>query len=124
MNLLSLDIENNMLPQHNQKSFWLYQFSIFLTPKNCILETNFYIFLYISVRKLLLQGRKKILDGGGIEGVGSGFLGRLSTFLKVTRYLGLLKCFPIFDFNIKFWNSNFSTSILPSVALKQFGLQG
>ena len=53
-NLKSLDIENNMLPKHCQKSFWLYKFfrkhvSVwwqkktfalhhFLTPKNCILE--------------------------------------------------------------------------------------
>ena len=26
-NINSLDIENNMLPQHNQKPFWLYKFS-------------------------------------------------------------------------------------------------
>ena len=26
-NLNSLDIENNMLPQHSQKPFWLYKFS-------------------------------------------------------------------------------------------------
>ena len=50
----SLDIENNMLPQHSQKPFWLCKFSSkvvsvwcqkktfalhhFSTPKNCILE--------------------------------------------------------------------------------------
>ena len=27
MNLNSLDIENNMLPQSSQKSYWLYKFS-------------------------------------------------------------------------------------------------
>ena len=53
-NLNSLEIENNMLPQHSQKPFWLYKFSNkhvpvwcqkktfglhhFLTPKNYILE--------------------------------------------------------------------------------------
>ena len=55
MNLNSLEIENNMLPQHSQNHFWLYYkffskhvsvwcrkktFALrhFLTPKNCILE--------------------------------------------------------------------------------------
>ena len=52
--LNSLDIENNIHPQHSQKTFWLYKFSIkhvsvwcqkkifplhhFAAPKNCILE--------------------------------------------------------------------------------------
>ena len=55
MNLNSLEIENNMLPQHSQNPFWLYYkffskhisvwcqkktFALhhFVTPKNCILE--------------------------------------------------------------------------------------
>ena len=41
-NLNSVDVENNMLPQHSQKPFWLKNFPanmfLFLTPKNCILE--------------------------------------------------------------------------------------
>ena len=71
MNLNSLEIENNMLPQHSQNPFWLYYkffskhisvwcqkktFALhhFVTPKNCILEAlwkqisvYFCIFLYI-----------------------------------------------------------------------------
>ena len=71
MNLNSLEIENNMFPQHSQNHFWLYYkffskhvsvwcrkktFALhhFLTPKNCILEAPrkqisvyFYILLYI-----------------------------------------------------------------------------
>ena len=51
MNLNSVDIENNMHPQHSQKPFWLFQqtcfgfvsekkFALhhFLTSKNCIYE--------------------------------------------------------------------------------------
>ena len=71
MSLNSLEIENNMLPQHSQIPFWLYYkffskhisiwcqkktFALhhFVTPKNCILEAlwkqisvYFCIFLYI-----------------------------------------------------------------------------
>ena len=71
MNLNSLEIENNMLPQHSQNPFWLYYrffskhvsvwcqkktFALrhFLTPKNCIFEAlwkqisvYFCIFLYM-----------------------------------------------------------------------------
>ena len=58
--------ENNMLPQHSQQPFWLYKVSMkyvsvwcqknsfslnhFLKPKNYIVEANFGMFLYISVR--------------------------------------------------------------------------
>ena len=34
----------------------------FLTPKNCILKANVFIFLYISVRKFVFQRRSKILS--------------------------------------------------------------
>ena len=67
-NLNLLDTENNMLPQHSQQPFWLYKVSMkyvsvwcqqnrnsfslnhFLKPKNYIVEANFGMFLYISVR--------------------------------------------------------------------------
>ena len=52
MNLHSLDIENNILPQHSQKPFWLYQFSskhISWHPKTAFLKHFESKFLYISV---------------------------------------------------------------------------
>ena len=59
------------------------------------LKANVCIFLYISVRKFLFQRCSKILSGGKWVG------GRLNDFFKLTRCLGLAKCFTIFHFN---WN--------------------
>ena len=78
--LNSLDIENNMLMQHSQKPFLLYKFfskhipilcqkkhlqwTVSWLPRPEFLRhfecKNLYIFLYISVRKLLFQTRSKI----------------------------------------------------------------
>ena len=82
-NLNSLDIENDILPQHNQKPFWFYKFSanIFLpgVRKNICtapfldaqelhswstLKANVYIFLYVSLSKFLFQ-RRSVGWGGG-----------------------------------------------------------
>ena len=82
------------------------------------------VYFCISPLENLFRRCKKIPAGGGMGGGGWGFLRKLSNFLKMTRCLGLVKYFASFHFNIKFWKSNFSTSILPSVVLKQFGLQG
>ena len=92
MNLNSLDIENNMPPQHIQKPFWIYKFSSkhvsvwrqkniwaapFLDTKELhswsTLKGYVCIFLYISVRKFLFQRRSKILSDG--RRVGGGGLG-------------------------------------------------
>ena len=118
-NLNSLDIENNMLPQHDQKPFWLYKFSskhisVWCQKKHlgCTIswrqrtaffkhfeKANVCIFLYISVRKCLFQRRSKILSEGERVGLGIGEM--LNNFLKAARWLGLIKCFTIFNFN---WN--------------------
>ena len=108
----SLDIENNMLQKCNQKPFWLYKFSgnmftaPFLDSKELhswtTLKANAWIFLYISLRKLLFQ-RRFYLQGFIRQGVG---LGRLNNFLKAARCLGLVKCFTIFRFNWYFWKFN------------------
>ena len=79
-NINSLDIENNMLPQHNQKPFWLYKFSanMFTAPfldaqelhSWSTLKVNACIVLYISLRKFLFQRRSKVLSGKGWDGGG------------------------------------------------------
>ena len=101
--LNSLDIENNMLPQHSQKLSWLswktFGLHHFLTPKNCILvelwkqmSVSFCISLQENfcskdvVRFCLMKG-----------GLGTGE--RLNNFLKAACCLGLMKCFTIFHFN-------------------------
>ena len=97
----SLDIENNLLRQHSQKLNMLlslvkkkktFALHHFLKHKNCILEANVYIFLYISVRKFLFHRRSKILFGGGWVG------GRLNNLFKVDGCLGFVKCFKFFLF--------------------------
>ena len=57
------------------------------------LKTNVCIFMYISLRQFLFQSRSKILCGD----IGGG--GKLTNFLKAARYLGLVKCFTILNFN-------------------------
>ena len=58
-----------------------------------------FIFLYISVRKFLLQTRSKVLYGGEAQGGGGEweFGGELNNFLKAARCLGLTKCLTIFQ---------------------------
>ena len=102
-NINSLDIENNMPPQHNQEPFWLYKFSAnmftapFLDAQELdswgTLKANACIFLHISLRKFLSQRRSKVLSGKGWDG------GRLNNFLKAACCMGLLKYFTIFRFN-------------------------
>ena len=90
MKFKSLDIESNMLSQHNQKLYEFYFTKIHFTnfPVNvflfgvrkhlyCIifwpqrtnssstLKANVCIYLYISVRKYLFQRRSKIFSGSG-----------------------------------------------------------
>ena len=84
-NFNSLDIENNMLPQHSQKPFWPYKFSskhvhVYGVRKNICtapflnalvlhswstLKANVCIFLYIFLRRFLFQRCSKFLSGGG-----------------------------------------------------------
>ena len=102
-NINSLDIENNMPPQHNQEPFWLYKFSAnmftapFLDAQELhswgTLKANVCIFLYISLRTFLFQRRSKVSSGKGWDG------GRLNNFLKAACCMGLLKYFTIFRFN-------------------------
>ena len=102
-NINSLDIENNMPPQHNQEPFWLYKFSAnmftapFLDAQELhswgTLKANACIFLYISLRKFLSHRRSKVLSGKGWDG------GRLNNFLKAACCMGLLKYFTISRFN-------------------------
>ena len=129
-----------MLPQHSQKSFWLYKFSSknisvwsqknicgapFLDARELHswsnLKANVCIFLYISVRKSLFQRRSEICLMG--EGAGElGVWGRLNNFIKGAPCLGLATCFTIFHFNLNFLKFNyfFSILILPSIALKRW----
>ena len=88
-NLNSFDIKNNMLPQHCQRTFWLYNFSsnhvsIWCQKKTAsflegqelhswsTLKENVCIFLNISLRKFLFQRRSKVLSGWG--GMGEGWI--------------------------------------------------
>ena len=99
--LISLDIENDMLPRHCQKPFSIYKFltknvsvwcqkkhlhCTFLDPQGLYswntLKANVCIFLYISLRKVLFQRRSKIWSGG-MGKVGVGGWVRLNIFLKV-----------------------------------------
>ena len=118
--LNSLDIENNILPQHNQKSFWPLNFPanvflLFVRKNNCTalfldaqelhswstLKANVCTFLYIFIRKFLFQRCSKILSGGEwVEG-------KLNNFLKAARCLVLRKCFTIFVLIAIFGNSSF-----------------
>ena len=133
-----------MLSQGSQKSFWLYKFSnnyvsiwcqkkIYTAPfldsqelhSWNTLKANVFIFLYISVRKCLLQRRSKILYGWRLV------VGRLNNFLKAAHCFCLVKCFIIFYFNWNFGNSTifqyFDTFIYSIKTLKdsrQFALPG
>ena len=118
MNLNSLDIENNMLLQHSQKTFLnlltIFQqtcfclvaektFALhrFLTPKTAFLkhfESNC-PFISVLIRK---KRRSKILSDG--RGWGGG--GRLNNYIKPARFLGLVKYFTIFHFNQNFCKFN------------------
>ena len=90
-NLNSLDIENNMLPQHSQKPFWLYKFSskhvsVWCQKNICTapfpdtqklyswstLKANVCIFLYISLRKFLFQRHSVLIQMLYLVGVGMG----------------------------------------------------
>ena len=94
-NLNSFEIKNNMLPKHSQKTFSVYKFSskhvsICCQKKNLhalfpdvqellsrrTLKENVYIFLHISLRKVLFRRRSKILSGGMWGG------GKLKNFLR------------------------------------------
>ena len=114
-NFNSPHIENNILPQHSPKPLWLYKFSsqnafgwcqkkhlrctIFLCTINAFLKhfESKCLLLYISVRKICVQRQIKVY----LMVCGGWVLGRLDNFLNATPYLGLVKCFTIFQFN---WN--------------------
>ena len=72
-------------------------------PRTAILKhwegKYLYIFLHISVKKLLFQRRMKLLSGGGLNNV-----------LKAACYLGLVKCFKIFHFNWNFQKLNYTSA--------------
>ena len=89
VNLILNGVGNNMLSQHNQKAFSLFKFcskhvcqkkylqkwwsNISWRPRTVSLkkfESKYLIFLYISVRKFLLQISRKILSCDGIGGWG------------------------------------------------------
>ena len=69
--------------------------------------------IYFYVRKFLFQRRSKILSAAGGGGDG-GVWGRLNSFFKVGRCLGLVKCLTILKIQ-----PLFSIAILPSIALKR-----
>ena len=68
------------------------------------LKANVYAFLYISLRKFLLQRRSKILS----VGIGGGW--RLNNFLNAAHCLDIVKCFTMFHLNWNFWKFSSSTS--------------
>ena len=71
-------------------------------------KANVSIFLYIFVRKMLFQRRRRLLSSGGPN-----------NFLKAGRCLGLLKCFNFSHFNWNFWKINhFDTSMNSTETLK------
>ena len=90
-NLNSLDIESNILPQHSQKTFWLYKYSskhisVWCQKKHLhctiswlqethswsTLKENVCVFLYISVKRFLFQRRRRILSASC--GLGGGWI--------------------------------------------------
>ena len=117
-NLNSLDIENNILPQHSQKPFRLYIFSnkhvsVWFQKKHlgCAISwhqrTTFlkhfeskclYISVYLCKKNFWSKHLVTFyLMRGGLE-IG----GRLKNFLMAARCLGFIKCFTIFHFNWTF----------------------
>ena len=108
-NLNSLDIENNMLQKHSQKSLSLYRFcskhvSVWCQKKDVCtapfldgqelhswstLKANLCIFLCISVRKFYLVRKDCIISLTGLT------------------VLGLVKFVAIFHFNWNFWKLNY-----------------
>ena len=122
MNLNSLDIENNMLLQHSQKLFWIYEkfsskhVSVWCQKKTFVLHrflTHKTAFLkhferkcpFISVYPRKKRRSKILSDGGWV-------VGKLNNFIKAARFLSLVKCFAIFHFN---WNfCKFKHNLLPS----------
>ena len=128
--LNSLNIENNVLPQHSQNYFDFTNFPanmfLFGFKKNiCIapfleaqelhswktLKANVCIFLNISVEKFLFQRYSKSLIGRGW------IRKRLNNSFKAAWCLGLVKYFTIFYFNWNFWKFNYFGN--PSIALKR-----
>ena len=115
-NLKSLKSIKNILPQHSQKhiSGWCQKKKLHSTisrrPRIAFSELLESKCLYISVRTFLLQRRKKLLSGGG-----------LNNFCQADGSLGLVKCFSNFSFELKFLEIHlyFSISILPSIVLKR-----
>ena len=113
-NLNLLNIENNLLPQHSQKLFWLYKsvnskhVSVWCQKNICTapfldaqelhswstLKANVCIFLYISLRKFLFQRRSKVLSGKGWD-VG-GWITSLSR-LAVWAFQNDLQFFILID---------------------------
>ena len=110
----SLNIVNNILPQHNQKPyfanfpanmyFWLFSektFTLchFQTSKNSILEALAKKCLDVPVylrKEILFWRRRKLSFGGG-----------LNNFLKTAHCLDFGKCFKVFRFNWILWKFNY-----------------
>ena len=105
-NLNSLDIENNMPPQHSQKPLWICQFSskqISDAQKMhswTILEAND-CSVYLG-KKTFVPKSSRILHDGGVGGGG-----KLNNFLEATNCLDPVKCFTIFHFKWNFWKFNY-----------------
>ena len=141
--LNSLDIENNMLPQHSQKPFSLYKFSgrhVFVwcqkkylhctlswRPRTAFLmNLQMSVYFYISPYKnICFQRCSKILSEGGWVA------GRLNNFLKAVHILCLEKYFTMFYFNWNFWKFNYFSAFRYSIYsiktlkfYRQFELQG
>ena len=138
MNLNSLDIENNMLLQHSQKLFWIYEkfsskhVSVWCQKKTFVLHrflTHKTAFLkhferkcpFISVYPRKKRRSKILSDGGWV-------VGKLNNFIKAARFLSLVKCFILIEI---FVNStifqHFNTSIYSIKTMKfsrHFGLRG
>ena len=134
-NLNSLDIENNILPKHCQKYFWLYKFlkkhvSVWCQKKHldctiswnpiteflkhfqskCLFISVYLRFLFQRVVKFYLIGW--VMVGGGM--ISSGVL-----FLPVWTPCTYILTFH-FNWNFLEIQLSFSISILPSIALKRW----
>ena len=134
LKLNSLDIENNMLPKHSLKPFWLYKFSsknvsvwcqknICTTPFLNAQELHFWgtlkanvcIFLYISLKKICFRDVVRFYLVGG--GMGGDWINHLRRF-AVWALEDILQYFTIFE------NSTiFIISILLFIALKRWNFQ-
>ena len=94
-NLNSLDTENNMLPQHSQKPFWLYKFSanMFLFG----VRNNICTAPFLDTQELHSWSTLKA----------NVCIKCLNNFANVARCFDLVKCLSILHFNWNFWKLSF-----------------